>query len=234
MKQRNDFKSLNAQTSIPVQEGNYNKKNGNSLTRRSIVVPCIITDMADKSFNPEKATLAGGCFWCTEAIYKRLLGVITVTPGYTGGTTHHPTYADVCSGKTGHVEAIEIMFYPQKISYEQLLTIFWHSHDPTSRDKQGSDIGMQYRSVILFHSPMQQSIAENSKRTESQKMNKFIVTEIIPATAFYPAEPYHHNYYDNNSHSGYCQFVIHPKITTLVREYNRFIKPEFKNRSSIA
>ena len=180
--------------------------------------------------NTEKITLAGGCFWCTEAVFKRVKGVISVTPGYIGGTTENPTYDDVCTGKTGHVEAIEVIFTPNVVSFDQLLTIFWHLHDPTSRDRQGADTGSQYRSVIFFNSTMQQRIAEKSKTAETQRIGKPVVTEILPAAKFFPAETYHADYYSKNSYAGYCQVVIDPKITKLLTEFTEYVKPEYKSQ----
>ncbi len=176
----------------------------------------------------EKATFAGGCFWCTEAIFKRVIGVISVTPGYIGGTKDNPTYDDVCSGKTGHVEAIEMIYDTALISFNQLLEIFWHVHDPTSKDRQGADSGTQYRSVIFFHTPMQKQLAEQSKESESQKIGTSIVTEILPATKFFPAESYHADYYAKNSYQGYCQIVIDPKISKLLTDFRTYVKPEYK------
>ncbi|MBI4062344.1 peptide-methionine (S)-S-oxide reductase MsrA [Candidatus Gottesmanbacteria bacterium] len=162
----------------------------------------------------EIATLAGGCFWCTEAIFKRLKGVNAVMPGYTGGTTANPTYDQVCSGKTGHAQAIEISFDPRVISYETLLDVFWHLHDPTTLNQQGNDVGTQYRSAIFYHSEDQRKIAEESKK----KING-VVTEIVPFTKFYPAEDYHRDYYKKNSSAPYCQYIIDPKITKLYKEF---------------
>ncbi len=177
----------------------------------------------------ETATMAGGCFWCTEAIFTRLKGVETVTPGYTGGTKLHPTYQEVCSGDTGHAEAIQITFDPAVISYETLLEVFFHLHDPTTRNQQGNDIGTQYRSAIFYHSEDQRKTAQFVKqRLEASGVYKKIVTEITPFTAFYPAENTHRDYYTKNSYAPYCQYVIDPKITKLLTQYNENIKPEYR------
>lgn len=177
----------------------------------------------------ETATFAGGCFWCTEAVFKRLKGVASVTPGYTGGTTENPTYEDVCGGKTGHAEAIQISFDPRVISYEKLLDVFFHLHDPTTLNKQGNDSGTQYRSAIFYHDKEQKRIAENVKKDiDSSKMYATkAVTEIIPFTNFYKAENYHQNYYDKNSYQPYCQYVIDPKIQKLLKEYRKDVKEDY-------
>ncbi len=165
----------------------------------------------------KKATLAGGCFWCTEAVFKRLRGVESVVPGYTGGTTPNPTYEQVCNGNSGHAEAIEITFDPAVISYDQLLEVFWKLHDPTTLNRQGADIGTQYRSAIFYHSQEQKEAAEKSKPDNA-------VTKIEPAGQFYPAESYHRDYYDANSSQGYCRIVIDPKIQKLYRDFKDITK----------
>lgn len=144
----------------------------------------------------ELATFAGGCFWCMEPPYKKIDGVISILPGYTGGHTENPTYEEVCSGKTGHAEAVEITFDPEKVSYEKLLDIFWHSIDPTTKDKQFCDVGNQYRTAIFYHNEEQKKIAEHSKAKLQNEMA--VVTEIVPATTFYPAEEYHREFYKKN------------------------------------
>lgn len=178
----------------------------------------------------ETATFAGGCFWCTEAIFQRLKGVLSVTPGYAGGTTPNPSYESVCSGKTGHAEAIQITFDPRQIPYEKLLDIFWHTHNPTTKNQQGNDIGTQYRSVIFYHSDTQKKKAETSKKALEQERvyDKPIVTEIVPFTTFYQAETYHLNYYDKNSQYPYCQYVISPKIQKLLKEFSTSVKEAYK------
>lgn len=178
----------------------------------------------------EIATLAGGCFWCTEAIFKRLKGVISVTPGYSGGETKNPTYDEVCSGTTGHAEAIQIKFDPKIISYEKLLNVFFHLHDPTTPNQQGADIGPQYRSEIFYHSEKQKQIAERLKEKldKSGIFSKSIVTKITRFTKFYEAEDYHKNYYDRNKSSSYCQIIIDPKIQKLVQDYEEYTKEEYK------
>lgn len=167
----------------------------------------------------EKATLAGGCFWCTEAIFQRLKGVIKVTSGYTDGQVANPTYEAVCTGVTGHAESIEIEFDPTQISYENLIDVFFHLHDPTTLNRQGADTGTQYRSAIFYHSKSQQETAEKLK---NQIPNA--VTEIVPASIFYPAENYHQNYFNNHASAPYCSVVISPKIKKLLSEYQPILK----------
>lgn len=178
--------------------------------------------------NSETATFAGGCFWCTEAIFKRLRGVMSVMPGYAGGTTDNPTYQEVCSGNTGHAEAIQIEFDPNIISYEKLLEVFFHLHDPTTLNRQGNDVGTQYRSAIFYHSAKQKSQASEVKKQieESNIYSGKFVTEIVPFTNFYKAENYHQDYYAKNSYQPYCQYVIDPKISKLFKEFKDVVKPQ--------
>lgn len=165
----------------------------------------------------ETATFAGGCFWCIEEIFRQQPGVQKVVSGYTGGTTKNPTYAQVCAGDTGHAEAIQITFDPQKITYEKLLDVFWKAHDPTQLNRQGADVGTQYRSAILTHSDAQQIVARTSLEAEnaSGRHARPIVTEITPAAEFYPAENYHQDYYRLNKRAPYCRIVIQPKLKKL-------------------
>ncbi len=160
----------------------------------------------------EHATLAGGCFWCTEAIFKRLKGVNTVVSGYSGGTILNPTYEQVCTGTTGHAEAVSITFDPTVISYDTLLDVFFALHDPTTLNQQGADVGTQYRSAVFYHSDEQKQIAE-------KKLQPGFVTEIVPYKNFYPAEESHQDYYSKNSYAPYCQVVIDPKINKLLEDY---------------
>ncbi|OON69985.1 peptide-methionine (S)-S-oxide reductase MsrA [Hymenobacter sp. CRA2] len=162
----------------------------------------------------EIATFGAGCFWCVEAVFQNLRGVEKVESGYTGGRIANPTYKEVCSGLTGHNEAIRITFDPQVISFEELLEIFWKTHDPTTLNRQGNDVGTQYRSGIYYHNDEQKRLAETYKHklNEAQAFDKPIVTEILPAAPFYKAEDYHQNYYNQNSSQPYCQFVAKPKV----------------------
>lgn len=179
----------------------------------------------------EKATLAGGCFWCTEAIFKRIKGVESVTSGYSGGVRKNPSYEQVSTGVTGHAEAIQVEFDPKILPYDKLLEIFFHLHDPTTLNRQGADEGTQYRSAIFYHSEEQRDVAERVRDQIADEgvFHDPIVTEIVPFEAFYSAEEYHQNYYDNNKNQGYCSYVIGPKIHKLLKEYSKEVKEEYKN-----
>ena len=168
----------------------------------------------------ELATLGGGCFWCVEAVYQRVDGVLSVKPGYAGGHVDNPSYRDVCSGKTGHAEVAKIEFDPDQISYQQILNVFWQAHDPTTLNKQGADVGTQYRSVIFYHSEEQKSLAENSKTEadQSEYWPNAIVTEITKINNYSDAEDNHDNYYQDNPYQPYCQFVIKPKLDKLEKK----------------
>jgi peptide-methionine (S)-S-oxide reductase len=166
----------------------------------------------------ETATLGGGCFWCLEAVYERLPGVVSVTSGFAGGHTANPTYEQVCTGTTGHAEVTQIVFEPAKIPYAKLLDVFWQAHDPTTLNRQGADEGTQYRSIILYHNEAQKLAAEKSKAEAQKNFKHPIVTEIVPFTKFYKAEDYHQEYYDKNSSAAYCRVVIAPKLKKLEKE----------------
>lgn len=174
----------------------------------------------------EVATLAGGCFWCTEAIFERLKGVEKVVSGYVGGNMENPSYEKVSSGKTGHAEAIQINFDPFQISYKEILDVFFATHDPTTENRQGNDVGEQYRSVIFYHNENQKKIAEDLKNVlrKSGKYENEIVTSIEPFRNFYAAEDYHQKFYENNSKAPYCELVIDPKIKKLYKEFPGKIK----------
>lgn len=165
-----------------------------------------------------KATFGAGCFWCVEAVFERLEGVKSVEAGYAGGTKVNPTYEEVCTGKTGHAEVAQITFDPSIISYVQLLEWFWKSHDPTTLDRQGADVGTQYRSVIFYTDENQKTVAEKSKREAQKLFDDTIVTEIQPLKDFYRAENYHQDYYNNNRNAPYCSFVIRTKLKKLKLE----------------
>ena len=174
----------------------------------------------------EVATFAGGCFWCTEAVFLEIKGVEKVVSGYIGGKTKNPTYKDICTGETGHAEAIQITFNPNEVAYEDLLEVFFGTHDPTTLNRQGADVGTQYRSEIFYHSEAQKTKAENYiQLLEKEKLyDKRIVTKVSSATVFYPAEDYHQNYYNQNSSQGYCQMVIAPKLEKLRKYYKSKLK----------
>lgn len=180
----------------------------------------------DKTDKVETATFAGGCFWCTEAIFLELNGVKKVTSGYTGGARANPTYEQVSSGATGHAEATEIVFDPSLISFGELLEVFFSTHDPTTLNQQGADIGTQYRSEIFYHSDEQKKIAEDyiAQMTSLNTFGKPIVTRISKATTFYAAEDYHQNYYKRNQNQSYCHYVITPKVDKVRKLYKEKLK----------
>jgi peptide-methionine (S)-S-oxide reductase len=167
------------------------------------------------------ATLGGGCFWCLDAIYRQLRGVEKVESGYAGGTTPNPSYREVCGGRTGHAEVVQITFDPMEISYRDLLDVFFTIHDPTTKDRQGGDMGPQYRSVILTHSDEQARVAREAiaEVTAEKIWDDPIVTEIVPVAKFYPAEDYHQDYFANNARQPYCQIVIAPKVAKFRRKF---------------
>lgn len=167
------------------------------------------------------ATFGNGCFWCTEAIFQQLKGVETVLPGYTGGQVKNPTYKEVCTGSTGHAEAIQITYDPEVITYRELLDVFFYTHDPTTLNRQGGDVGTQYRSAIFFHNKEQESDAKTiiAQLTEEGVYDDPIVTEVSPIDVFYQAEDYHRNYYNNNKNQGYCRAVINPKLDKFMKKY---------------
>jgi len=178
------------------------------------------------SANKETATFGSGCFWCTEAVFQRLKGVEDVKSGYSGGNVENPTYQQVCNGNTGHAEVIQFTYDPSVISFEELLEVFWKTHDPTTLNRQGNDTGTQYRSVIFYHTPEQKELAEfYKKKLDAAKVyNNPVVTEITPFTKFYPAENYHQDYYDNNSNQPYCSFVITPKLEKFEKVFKDKLK----------
>ena len=183
-----------------------------------------------KKENMEKgidtATFGGGCFWCVEAIYQELNGVVSVTSGYSGGQRENPTYEQVCSGASGHAEVIQIGYDPSKISFDELLEVFWTVHDPTTLNRQGADVGTQYRSVVFYHNNEQNELTEKYKAAlnASGAWSNPVVTEISPITKFYPAEKYHQEYYKNNANQSYCSFVIQPKVDKFRKVFKDKLK----------
>jgi len=175
----------------------------------------------------DKATLGGGCFWCLEAVYDQLDGVTEVVSGYAGGTVPAPSYELVCSGSTGHAEVVQLTFDPDVISYKEILEVFFTIHDPTTLNRQGADMGTQYRSAIFTHSPEQAEIARETvhELEEADLWGAPIVTEIVPLEAFYPAEDYHQEYWVNHPNQGYCQVVIAPKVAKFRKQYLEKLKP---------
>jgi len=182
-----------------------------------------------KMENLEKATFGSGCFWCTEAVFERLNGVQKVVSGYAGGTVENPTYEEVCSGTTGHAEVTQITYDPKVITFDELLEVFWKTHDPTTLNRQGNDVGPQYRSVIFYHNEEQKQLAEKYKEelNKSGAWDKLIVTEISPLNNFFSAEGYHQDYYNNNPNQGYCAFVIAPKV----EKFEKVFKEKLKNKN---
>jgi len=163
----------------------------------------------------ETAILGGGCFWCIEAVYKRIEGVKSVVSGYAGGSKTDPTYEQVCTGSTGHAEVVQVEFDPAVVSYERILETFWKAHDPTSLNRQGADVGSQYRSIILYRDEAQRAVAERSRAQAAKRYERPIVTEIRPLEAFHRAEDYHQDYFAKNPYAAYCAFVIRPKLQKM-------------------
>lgn len=173
----------------------------------------------------ELATLGGGCFWCTEAVYQELKGVQHVESGYIGGHVPHPSYEQICDGKTGHAEAVRIEFDPAIVSYRQILEIFFTIHDPTTLNRQGNDVGTQYRSVIFYHTPQQLDCAKHVIAEMANVWDAPIVTQLLPVETWYKAEDYHQNYFRNNPLQGYCAFVVAPKVAKFRKTFSEKIAP---------
>jgi peptide-methionine (S)-S-oxide reductase len=188
-----------------------------------------MSNSAEASNELEVITLASGCFWCTEAVFKRVNGVVSVVSGYSGGSVDNPNYDQVCSGRTGHAEVVQVKFDPKVVSLEQILEIFWYTHDPTTLNRQGNDIGTQYRSAVFYNSQSQKDTALKVKNDlESKKIySNPIVTEITPFKNFYQAEEYHKDYYDNNRAAPYCSYVIDPKVNKLLTKFSASLKGEY-------
>jgi peptide-methionine (S)-S-oxide reductase len=179
----------------------------------------------------EVAVFGGGCFWCTEAVFKMLKGVSLVLPGYAGGRTPNPTYEEVSRGNTGHAEVIYIEYDPKLVKYETLLTIFFASHDPSTLNRQGNDVGTQYRSVIFYTTPRQKELAEEKIKEidESNKEGDPVVTEVVPLDKFYKAESYHEDYYARNKSAPYCQIIINPKLEKIQKQFATLLDEQYKN-----
>jgi peptide-methionine (S)-S-oxide reductase len=191
----------------------------------SILFTLIINDMNSQN-NFDTITLGSGCFWCSEAVFSQLKGVETVTSGYSGGETKNPTYREVCSGNTGHAEVVQVVYNPEEVSLEKILEVFFKTHDPTMLNRQGMDVGTQYRSIILYHNAVQKQTAEFiiEKLNLAGIWNNPIVTAVEAFTRFYKAEAAHQDYYSNNPNAGYCQFVINPKIEKLKKVFAEILK----------
>lgn len=183
--------------------------------------------------NKEIAVFGGGCFWCTEAVFKMLKGVSSVLPGYSGGTVPNPTYDQVSSGQTGHAECTQIEFDPTAISYKDLLTVFFGSHDPTTLNRQGADVGTQYRSVIFYTTDAQKRVASDfiKQINDSNSDGKRVVTEVMPLEKFYAAESYHKDYYERNKDQPYCEVVINPKLEKVVKNFGDLLNDKSKQKN---
>jgi peptide-methionine (S)-S-oxide reductase len=209
-----------AQNSSNNNNTTMNNNNTSAATTKNETITSAATDTA---------TFANGCFWCTEAIFEQLEGVISATSGYTGGKTDNPTYKQVCSGETGHAECLQIVYDPKKISFDELLEVFWETHDPTTLNQQGADVGTQYRSGIFYHNDEQKQKAEKYKAEldKSGAFEKPIVTEITAFSTFYPAENYHQEYFENNENANpYCKIVIRPKVDKFRKVFKDKLKKQ--------
>jgi peptide-methionine (S)-S-oxide reductase len=207
-----------------AQRENPNKSM--SLTNSFTNANATVAEKITGNENLDTATFGTGCFWCTEAIFQQLKGVKKVTSGYSGGHVNNPTYKDVCTGTTGHAEVIQILYDPKEISFDELLQVFWQTHDPTTLNRQGNDVGPQYRSAVFYQNEDQRKVAEHYKKELNEKKvyDNPIVTEISPLKNFYPAEDYHQNYYNNNGDQPYCNFVIRPKLEKFEKVFKDKIK----------
>lgn len=218
--------------SEPILEGRNMKLNRHAVVAMMVAFAAMVTGglgmtMADDAAPKlAKATFAGGCFWCTEAVYEQIQGVTSVTSGYIGGSVPNPTYQDVCTGLTGHAEAVEIEYDPAIVPYEKLLEVFFATHDPTTLNRQGADVGTQYRSGVFYHDDDQKRIAEDViKRLDSAKVFPGpIVTEVTKATTFYPAEAYHQEYFATNPRQPYCQAVVAPKVAKVRKVFAELLR----------
>ncbi|HUR30445.1 MAG TPA: peptide-methionine (S)-S-oxide reductase MsrA [Saprospiraceae bacterium] len=201
-----------------------------SSQAQEITTPQPVNQSFPNNMNTEIATFGAGCFWCVEAVFQELKGVLKVESGYMGGKTSNPSYREVCSGTTGHAEVTKITFDPSVISFEELLEVLWTTHDPTTLNRQGADAGTQYRSVIFYQNDGQKEKAEKSKAEVAPTLwDNTIVTQIVPAETFYPAEEYHQDYYANNSNAAYCQIVINPKIAKVRTKFKSKLKEQKAN-----
>ncbi|PVX52582.1 peptide-methionine (S)-S-oxide reductase [Balneicella halophila] len=196
------------------------------LKQITVLITTIFIGMIVEAKNAETATLGAGCFWCVEAVFDQLKGVESVQSGYSGGDIKNPAYKEVCTGRTGHAEVVQITFNPELITFEEILEVFWTVHDPTSLNRQGADVGTQYRSAIFYHSEKQKEVAnEYIKQLHYDKVfDKPIVTEVVPFEAFYPAEDYHNDYYERNGDQPYCRMVIRPKVNKFKKQFKDKLK----------
>jgi peptide-methionine (S)-S-oxide reductase len=193
--------------------GRYLRELGSFALLLSVMIP--VSAQQQKRSSMETAVVGGGCFWCVEAVFEEVPGVTSVVSGYAGGQAGNPTYEAVCTGETGHAEVVQITFDPSKVSYARLLEMFWKAHDPTTQNRQGADVGTQYRSVILYQNDAQRTTAEASRVEAQKRLKQPIVTELNPLAKFYPAEEYHQDYFRKNPNAAYCRVVIRPKLDKL-------------------
>lgn len=191
-----------------------------------IILALIMNTFLEKEQGLEKATLGGGCFWCTEAVYKEMNGVVEVVPGYSGGHIKNPSYKEVCTGRTGHAEVVQITYNPEVVSFSEILEVFFKTHDPTTLNRQGNDVGTQYRSAVFYHNPEQKQTAEKVIELFQQDAvyDDPIVTEVTAFDVFYVAEDYHHNYFERNKNQPYCQFVVAPKVDKFKKIFKEKLK----------
>jgi len=201
-----------------VQEGNTQSKSKKTKKEES--------NTQINLENMEQATFGAGCFWCVEAVFQRINGVEKIVSGYAGGKNKNPTYKEICTGETGHAEVCQITYDPSKVTFDELLEVFWKTHDPTTLNRQGNDEGTQYRSVVFYHNDTQKQLAEKYKKelNEVKAYDKPIITEISALPEFYVAEDYHQNYYNQNPEQGYCAFVIAPKVEKLRKVFKEKLK----------
>ncbi len=206
-----------------VQEGNTQSKSSKGQKTKGQE-----TNTQINLENMEQATFGAGCFWCVEAVFQRINGVEKIVSGYAGGKTKNPNYKEVCTGETGHAEVCQITYDPAKVSFDELLEVFWKTHDPTTLNRQGNDVGTQYRSVVYYHNDTQKQLTEKYKKEldEVKAFDRPIVTEISPLPEFYIAEDYHQNYYNQNPDQGYCAFVIAPKVEKLRKVFKEKLKKD--------
>lgn len=206
--------------SQPKAEENFSM---NEITTKS-------NTMTTDNNSLDTATFGAGCFWCVEAVFQRMTGVVGVASGYSGGAIKNPSYKEVCTGRTGHAEVVQVYYNPQEVTFKELLEVFWVAHDPTQLNRQGNDVGTQYRSVIFYHNDEQKQLAEHykNKLNEEQAFKSAVVTEISPFTEFYKAEDYHQNYFNENGSQPYCSFVVAPKVEKFKKVFADKVKPEYK------
>jgi len=203
--------------------GGNNPANNKAMNTSNPVLP---GSQANAAMETDTITFGAGCFWCVEAVFQQVKGVIKVTSGYSGGQVKNPAYREVCEGTTGHAEVCQLVFDPSVVSVETLLSVFWQTHDPTTLNRQGNDVGTQYRSVIFYHNENQKMLALKYKEelNKSKAFDRPVVTEIQPFSVFYPAEDYHQNYFNQNGEQPYCSYIIAPKVEKFRKVFKQYLK----------